>query len=100
MAIATGMKCLNCDKRKARDDSHYCSKKCSTAFVEAKQGPVDCVGGRWNYCDASCDDVREAKRLGWRDIEPSPEGISYNFTGYCPECVRDVQGELFTGADS
>lgn len=86
MAIATGIKCLHCNRRKAKTNSHYCSKKCSTAFVESAQGPVDCVGGRSYSCGASCDDVDDAKRDGWVGIEANPEGASWNYTGYCPDC--------------
>lgn len=100
MATMTGMKCLHCEKRKAKPDSHYCGKKCSTAFVKAMQGPVDCVGGRWYACIASRDRVDDAKRDGWVGIEADPEGAHWNYTGYCPDCKGEwspiaEQGELF-----
>lgn len=84
MAIIFGMLCLNCEKATARLESHYCSQKCSDAFLAKKDGPVDCA-----YCSASCDTVAEAKRRRWKEIQPDPEGILANYTGVCPPCWKE-----------
>lgn len=80
MAIAPGMLCMNCEKP-ARDDSHFCSGECASAFVTRLQGPVQC-----EECMYEVDTVAEAKRAKWTGIEPAPEGFSYNFGGLCPDC--------------
>ena len=80
MAIMPGMPCIACEKKPARDDSHYCSKACSDAFV-AMDGPIQCA-----WCSAEFDTTAKAKRAKWKDIQPDPEGISYNWSGVCPKC--------------
>lgn len=79
MAISYGMLCIVCEKKLARRDSHYCSQKCQTKNLKRK-GPVQCM-----ECMAETDTVAEAKAAGWVNVTEDPEGISYNYSGWCPD---------------
>lgn len=95
--------CLGCEHagkkrpRRAREESAFCSDKCGLAFAESMQGPIQCV-----ECDLEIDSVKEAKANGWKCVEPCPEGLTYNWSGYCPDCeppswekCEPVQADLF-----
>jgi ribosomal protein L34E len=85
MAIMLGMKCLNCEKKDARRDSHYCSDKCGARLARRHKGPVQCL-----ECGAEEETVAQAKKAGWLKVSMDEEGISYNYSGYCPECKDEM----------
>lgn len=83
MALIHGMLCMNCEKEPARPDSHYCSARCSAKFVKRTNGPVQC-----DHCFAEMETPQEARKAGWTHVSPSPEGISFNYGGVCPDCAE------------
>lgn len=82
MAIFEGMTCMGCDKKPARHGSHYCTDKCGVTFCKLMRGPIQC-----DECGAEEDDIGVAKKAGWKKIVMTPEGITTNYGGICPECV-------------
>lgn len=84
MATIAGMLCIQCEAKQVRHgETHFCSDKCSRAFMKDKDGPVQCVN-----CFDEYETVAEAKAGGWRRVTQDPDGISYNFSGVCPECRK------------
>ena len=100
MAIANGTNCVECEIEQARPYSHFCSPACSQSWMKTHKGPINCMA-----CSLAFDTVREARKEKWKDIDEDPEGISWNWVGYCPECWKEYnahpkkrvarQGELF-----
>lgn len=91
MAIYVGLECLNCVVNTARPDSHFCSAECKAAFMAECNGPVRCRGGAETICFAETDAVAAAEAAGWTEIEEDPEGVSWNYDGFCPDCQEAPQ---------
>lgn len=82
------MFCLHCGVNAAAYESKFCTAACREQFAATMPESISCSG-----CDAMADGVAEATAAGWIDIEPDPDGSSWNYLGYCPECQREEQRE-------
>ncbi len=79
-----GALCLHCEAKPAVDESKFCSKACRDAFAMNMAEAITCANVG---CDAQEDGVITAMAAGWLDIQPDPEGTSWNYLGICPECA-------------
>ena len=78
------MKCLQCGACDARENSKFCSDDCKAEFARGMCEAIECA-----LCDAQADSINEAQDLGWEDIFPDPEGSSWNYLGFCPDCAKE-----------
>lgn len=46
-----------------------------------RKSPVTCF-----ICDASLDEVADAKEAGWEEVEKD-DGPSWNYLGFCFDCL-------------
>jgi hypothetical protein len=72
--------CLHCQKKHNRD-SKFCSPACREEFAKTMCEALACF-----ECDAQIDGIATAAAAGWKDIEPDPEGTTWNYLGLCPDC--------------
>jgi hypothetical protein len=82
------MFCLHCGVNPAAGESKFCTSTCLEAFAKTMPESISCSG-----CDQSADGIAEAIAAGWIDIERDPEGSSWNYLGFCPECQREEREE-------
>jgi hypothetical protein len=85
------MLCLCCGVKPTAGESKFCTPACREAFAKTMPESISC-----SSCDATADGVAEATAAGWVEIEADPEGTSWNYLGFCPDCQRDEKEEMAT----
>ena len=67
--------------------------RCNEAHIETLLGVIEehCFSLQCGECDADGPASRKlAREAGWRGIR-FDDGISWNFTGTCPECGKEKE---------
>jgi hypothetical protein len=82
------MLCLHCGVNPPAGESKFCSPACRAEFARTMPESISC-----SNCDALADGVAQATAAGWTDIEADPEGTSWNYLGFCPDCRREEERE-------
>jgi hypothetical protein len=80
--------CLHCQAKPPVGESKFCSAECRTAFAATMAEAIECY-----VCDAQIDGLAEATAAGWTELEPHPEGTTWNYLGLCPECRAIEEAE-------
>lgn len=76
--------CIECGRERRRRSSLFCSRACRNVFALNMPESVSCYG-----CDACEEGVIDALLAGWTNIDPDPEGRSWNYIGVCPVCAKE-----------
>ncbi|MFO0809063.1 MAG: hypothetical protein U0746_10600 [Gemmataceae bacterium] len=80
--------CRHCETRPVNGASLFCSPECRAEFAKTMPELIEC-----SDCDAQADSIAEATAAGWTEIDPDPEGYSWNYLGLCPECRAVEEAE-------
>lgn len=90
MAATRRYECIECGDKPRRPSSQFCSALCVVRFMKDMPFVLACRGTEARGCLAGATHFRtpaEAEAEGWREIEPDPEGLRWNYSGLCPECA-------------